>query len=208
MVLCYTYIGDKMLKEYLNKKNISVYKLAQDSNVPYTTLNELVNGKKTVNDCKIKTIENIAKSLNISIETLLDIINNKNIYLSNTWEETKSKIYYFPIVITNPNYECNRIHPLKQKIVNDIYNICKKSNIIEKVIIFGSSVNIRCNIKSDLDIAIKLKDEHFNRDNQNDISELIQEITEYNSDIVWLNTLDENSRLFDNIYKKGVIIYE
>ena len=197
-----------MLREYLNKRNISIYKLAQDSKVPYTTLNELVNGKKGVSDCKIKTIENISKALDISIETLLDILKEKDIYLSNSWEENKNKIYYFPVIIENNNYECNRIHPLKQKIVNDIYNALSNNNIIEKVIIFGSSVNIRCNNKSDIDIALKIKEEHFNRENQNEISELIQEITEYNSDIIWLNTLDINSKLFDNIKMKGVVIYE
>ena len=197
-----------MFKHFLIQNNISIYKLAELSKVPYSTLNELINGKKQICDCKIRTIENIANALNISIEMLLNMLTNKNIFLSNSWEENKNKKFCFPIIVENTNYECNRIHPLKQKIVNDIYEYVKDNNNIKKVIIFGSSVNIRCNKKSDIDIAIELDDLFFNRNIQNEVSESIQEICEYNSDIIWLNKIEQNTVLYNNIYKKGVVIYE
>lgn len=117
-------------------------------------------------------------------------------------------MFYFPIIVNNENYECNRIHPLMQKKVNEIYYTIKKHKEIECVIIFGSSVNIRCNKNSDIDIAVKIKDEYFNRNNQNYISEIIGEITSYNCDIIWLNSIDQLSQLFYNIYTFGVVIYE
>ena len=197
-----------MLKEYLKIKKLSVYKLAELSNVPYTTLNELINGKKRIDDCKIKTIENIAKALNISIESLLQLLNNKNKVLSNSWEENKDKVFYFPIVVENLNYQANRIHPLMQRVVNDIYEYVKTNNSIEKVIIFGSAINIRCNNKSDIDVALKIRNECFNIEYRNKISEKIQEISNFNADIIWLNTIDKNSRLYENISKKGVVVYE
>lgn len=197
-----------MIRKILKEKNISVYKLSELSKVPYTTLNELLNGKKSINDCKIKTIENIANALNLTIENLLHILNNKNITLSNSWEESKNKIYYFPVIIDNVNYECNRIHPLKQKKINEVYNYVINNSDISKVIVFGSSINIRCNKKSDIDIAISLNQDSFNMTNKNIISEKIQEICDYNCDIVWLNTLEKNSKLYNNIYMKGVTIYE
>ena len=43
---------------------------------------------------------------------------------------------------------------------------------------------------------------------KNNISEDIQEICDYNSDIIWLNTIDEKSQLYYNINTKGVVIYE
>lgn len=201
-------MGDIMFKEYLKNRNISVYKLAEISNVPYTTLNELCNGKKKIGDCKIKTIESIAKALGVSIETLLNIINSGKITMATTWEDNKYKIFHFPIIVENLNYECDRIHPLMQKKINEVYNLLKKYDIIEKVILFGSSINIRCNIRSDIDLSIKFKNGHFSRINQNLISEEIQEITEYNADIVWLDTIDENSQLYKNISTMGVTIYE
>lgn len=197
-----------MFKQYLKNKNISIYKLAEISKVPYTTINELVNGKKSVSDCKIKTIENLAKALNISIESLLNLLNNKKKILSNTWEENKNKVFYFPVIYQTDEYECNRIHPLKQRKVYEVYQLIKDNKLIEKLILFGSSVNIRCNNNSDIDIALKLKDDAFNKENQNKISEAIQEITEYNTDIIWLNTLDQTTELYKNILTKGVIIYE
>lgn len=197
-----------MFKDYLKEKNLSVYKLSEMSNVPYTTLNELINGKKKITDCKIKTIESIANALNCSIETLLKLLNGKNMVLSNTWEDNKDKKFYFPIVVKNDNYDCQRIHPLKQKIVDEVYNYIKDNVMIEKVIIFGSAINVRCNNKSDVDIAIKVKEEYFNKESKNNISEDIQEICDYNSDIIWLNTIDEKSQLYYNINTKGVVIYE
>lgn len=197
-----------MLKEYLKNINLSIYKLSEISNVPYTTINELVNGKKSIDDCKIKTIESIAKSLNLSIESLMKLIKNDNTNLSTSWIDNKDKKFYFPILIENCNYECNRIHPLKQRVINEIYNELKLSNIVDKAIIFGSSINIRCTNKSDIDIAILLKSKDFTQDNQNILSEKIQEITGYNADIVWLNTLNNESRLYQNIYMKGVTVYE
>lgn len=208
ILIVYNIYGDIMLKEYLKTKKLSVYKLAELSNVPYTTLNELINGKKRIDDCKIKTIENIAKALNISIESLLQLLNNKNIVLSNSWQENKDKVFYFPIVVNNSNYQANRIHPLMQRAVNDIYEYVKTNNSIEKVIIFGSAINIRCNNKSDIDVALKIRNECFNIEYRNKISEIIQEISNFNADIIWLNTIDKNSRLYENVCKKGVVIYE
>lgn len=197
-----------MIRKILHEKNMSIYKLSEVSKVPYTTLNELINGKKSVQDCKIKTIECIAVALNITIENLLHILNHKSVTLSTSWEDNKNKHFYFPVIIENKNYECAKIHPLKQKLVNKIYNYISTNNIIEKVIIFGSSTNIRCNKISDIDMAIKLKDDLFTKINQNTISEDIQKICEYNCDIVWLNNLDKDTKLYNNINTKGVVIYE
>lgn len=206
--MCYNIIGDIMLKKYLQEKKISVYKLSEMSGVPYTTLNELINGKKSIKDCKIKTVESIASSLNLSIERTLSMLNNKQVVLSDSWEKNKEKIFYFPIVENNDNYDCGRIHPLMQKKVNEIYKFVKKEKAVEKVIIFGSAVNIRCNKKSDIDLAVKLKDDCFNLENQNQISEEIQSITDYNADIVWLNKIDPETQLYRNISLKGVVVYE
>jgi len=53
-------------------------------------------------------------------------LNNKKVVLSNSWEDEKNHTYYFPIIVKNDNYECNRIHPLKQAKVDELYNIMKK----------------------------------------------------------------------------------
>ena len=195
-----------MLKDYLIENNISVYKLSKESTVPYTTLNELANGKKDISDCKVKTIENIARALNISMESLLRIIEG-DVKLSTSWKDKRKLDYIFPVIVENKNYDTSRIHPLMQRTVNDVYSKVLNHKNIEKVILFGSSVNIRCNNKSDLDFAVLVKEGSFDNDNKNEISELIQMATHYNADIVWLNSIDKQSQLYKNI-QRGLVIYE
>lgn len=62
-----------MLKDYLSKRNISIYELSKKSGVKYSTLNELVNNITNIDNCTIRTGMLIAKALNISMEELYDI---------------------------------------------------------------------------------------------------------------------------------------
>ena len=57
----------KMLKE----KNMSVYKLSKASAVPYTTCNDIVNGKARLEKCSAETVYKIAQALNISMDSIL-----------------------------------------------------------------------------------------------------------------------------------------
>ncbi len=196
-----------MLKEYLKEKDISIYKLAMDSNVPYTTLNELANGKKKIEDCKIKTIESIASSLNLSIESFLELLEKKEEKISSSWNDKRNYIYTFPVVYNNKNYDVSRIHPLKQKKISDLYYALKEYSFIKKVIVFGSSTTIRCNKDSDIDLAIEMDKDYYNLDNKNMISEKVQEVTNYNSDVLWINNEKEGTQILENI-NKGVVIYE
>ena len=60
-----------MLKEELRKRNMSVYKCSKLSNIPYTTLLELVNNKSKFENCSIKTINRLSIALNIPITKLI-----------------------------------------------------------------------------------------------------------------------------------------
>lgn len=61
-----------ILKELIKSKNISVYKLAKDSNIPYMTLNDIINGKTNLTKCSTETTYKLAKSLNVSMEDLVE----------------------------------------------------------------------------------------------------------------------------------------
>lgn len=102
------------LGEYLLSKNISRYRLAQLSGVPYTTLNDICNEKTSLDKCSAETVYRIAKALNISMETLLEpYINDrcsfelfksnvchklKNLgdigFLIDTYEKDEIRVYY------------------------------------------------------------------------------------------------------------------
>lgn len=193
-----------MLKQIIEEKGLSVYKLAKISNIPYTTAYELVMGKKNIQECNIKTVSAIADALNIPIDSL---INNKNIKLSNSWQENKEKEFVFPIIQENKDINMSRFHPLKQKNINIIFNIVNKDSRIEKVIVFGSATNIRCNKDSDLDICITLKKDFVDNNSKNEISEKIQEAINYDADIIWNDRLNKETKIYNNI-QKGEIIYE
>ena len=99
------------------------------------------------------------------------------------------------------------IHPLKQKMINELFQLFTNIPAISKVILFGSSINIRCKSNSDIDLAILLNENDFNNDTKNQVSELIQEKSDYCCDIIWLNDISKKTKLYENI-KMGLTIYE
>lgn len=191
-----------MLKDIIKENGYSVYKVSKESGVPYTTCNEIVLGKKNIEDCSIKTIASLASYLNVPLESLFK---SKKQKISSSWLEAKDKRYIFPIVIDDAKYEAARIHPLNQKAINNIYDVVSVDHRILKVIVFGSSTTIRCNRNSDVDIAIELAD--YSNEIKNEISEKIQEVNNYNTDIIWLDRVKSGSNIVNNI-NKGVTIYE
>ena len=60
-----------MIKDELKKRNLSIYKCSKMSNIPYTTLLELVNNKSKFENCSIKTINKLAVVLDIPISELI-----------------------------------------------------------------------------------------------------------------------------------------
>ncbi len=60
-----------MIRDTLKQKNMSVYRLAKTSEIPYTTVNEIVNGKVRLEKCSAETVYRLAKALDISMEEML-----------------------------------------------------------------------------------------------------------------------------------------
>lgn len=56
----------------LKNKGISVYRCSKESNVPYTTLLDVVKGKTKIEKCTAETVYKLAKVLNIAMEELLE----------------------------------------------------------------------------------------------------------------------------------------
>lgn len=194
-----------MLKDILEKRSISVYKLAKDCNLPYTTVNEIVLGKKKVKDCAIKTIMPICVYLRVPVYELYDTEEKKKIHT--TWLNNKKKQYSFKVIVDTDKFNISRIHPLKQKEALKIYDALSKDKRVKSITIFGSSTNVTCTIHSDLDVAVELKEDYINNETKNEVSEVIQNITDFNADILWLDRIDKNSFIYENI-KRGVVIYE
>lgn len=98
-----------------------------------------------------------------------------------------------------PNID--RIWPLKQRIVRDIYNKLAPMGIVSELWVFGSSTQERCNIYSDLDIAYKIKSGY-----QDNISDLLHGCDPNGYDLIDLNHVPVNSLLYGQILKGARII--
>ena len=66
-----------MLKEFLQQKDISIYKLAKVSQIPYSTLNDIVNCKVDIAKIRAGILFEIAKALDVSMDELYQLCSNK-----------------------------------------------------------------------------------------------------------------------------------
>ena len=61
-----------MIIELMEKQNITKYRLAKKSGVPYSTINDICSGKAQLEKCSAETIYRIAKVLGVSMESLIE----------------------------------------------------------------------------------------------------------------------------------------
>ena len=59
------------IQDILKEQNLSIYRLAKTSGVPYATLNDICNGKTQLRKCSAETVYRIAGALHVSMEELL-----------------------------------------------------------------------------------------------------------------------------------------
>ena len=59
------------IKDILQQKNMSIYRLAKASGIPYATVNDICNGKAQLEKCSAETIYHLAHALDVSMEELL-----------------------------------------------------------------------------------------------------------------------------------------
>ena len=59
------------LKDYFIDSNINIAALAKEAGLPYSTVNEVVNGKKSLDKCNAGTVYSIAFALGTTVENLL-----------------------------------------------------------------------------------------------------------------------------------------
>lgn len=196
-----------MLKDLINNTGKSVYAVSKESGIAYTTLNELVLGKKKPEECSLKTILSLAKYFDMSIENLYSQIKETkpSVVINQTWLQKKRKKYSFPVIQASNYYDASRIHPLKQKLIYELANILTSDPRVDYSVLFGGSTTIRCNKNSDVDIAVSLKNDKINIENKNDISEKIQQLCNWNADIIWIDKVEPESKLAKSL-SRGVVI--
>lgn len=62
-----------MLKTFLQERNITVYQLAKESRIPYSTLNDLVNCKLPVENLRCGQLRLLADALGLDMDSLYNM---------------------------------------------------------------------------------------------------------------------------------------
>lgn len=66
-----------MLKDYLKENNLSIYSLSKKTGIPYSTLNDLCNGKVEIENCKVDLLLKLSSALSLSLQETMDICKNE-----------------------------------------------------------------------------------------------------------------------------------
>ena len=100
----------------------------------------------------------------------------------------------FKVCIDDPFPNCEKIFPIQQKRVAALIRSLDFENVVS-VMIFGSSVNARCHVGSDVDVYMELRENKYP----------IMDALPFAYDL-WTNfTVDEH--LMKEIKSKGVKVY-
>ena len=124
----------------------------------------------------------------------------------------KSKNWKFNRVVNENAFKnVNRIHPLKQKMVEQIVDHAKKDISVRRIIIFGSSTRYDCDVTSDLDICIDWNQDCYDEEGvlkpfTRNMRQTISTVTRGNADVVDYEYLDDT--FLKDAVEEGVIVYE
>ncbi len=62
-----------MLKQYIRESGTKLIDLSKDAGIPYSTLNDIVNGKTALDSVSYGTVKKIASALKLSLDTLEEL---------------------------------------------------------------------------------------------------------------------------------------
>lgn len=200
-------------------KNLSQSQLASLSGVNLRTLQDFEQGRKPLKNAKGEMLYRLSFALDCSINDLLsdsifdiDFTARQNTRHIEQYakllvsDSLYSKYYTFPVIVPNSKVNMQRVYPTKQALIYELHHKLHSDPRITSIMLFGSSVTMQCNFESDTDLAVRLNENHNNNDVKNDVSELIQEICDWNADIIWFDRIDKSDRIYHDICKGVQIV--
>ena len=96
-----------------------------------------------------------------------------------------------------------RIHPLQQKNVSRAVEVVRGTGVV-RVVVIGSSLNLRCNPWSDLDIVLYGDLDGIQRA---EVEMSILSCLDGEVDILWKQDILATNRIAEEI-RRGVVVYE
>lgn len=97
------------------------------------------------------------------------------------------------------------VFPTKQKDVDMIIKYANNHSYIQKIVIFGSAVTWKCDVNSDLDIAVCFAD--LNEENYSKFFKFLTRSLSSQFDLIDYR-LNDNKYLKNDIDTKGVVVYD
>ena len=124
-----------------------------------------------------------------------------NNQICHSWNQQSEYRCTFPVVVRHDIVPTQHIHPIQQQAAVDIHDGVKQDGRINAIVLFGSSITLRCDGESDLDLVVILDDNYSTVQDKNEISEHIQELGNWNCDILWGKEINKESQLYHNVLK-------
>lgn len=107
----------------------------------------------------------------------------------------KKNILSWKICIDKPFLNINKIYPIQQRKVRQLIDDISANNNINRIIIFGSSVNDRCRIGSDVDVYVETDSENI----------ILNDTYDFAYDLFTNQSVDDKFK--NEIINKGVVVY-
>ena len=129
---------------------------------------------------------------------------DKLLAYQNNLSKRKTERYHFPIIESDEYVDMSVIYPTKQLLVKQVLDELRNDDRILSLRLFGSSITMACHKYSDLDFAVELKS--TSTETRNEVSEKIQLACNWGADIIWLDHLRPDERLYTEIMNGLVLI--
>ena len=169
-------------------------------NIPYMTMTDWELGKHQAPDYVLRML-----AYYVQIQDMLLPEPYPNREECHVWEEQKNYRTTFPVTVKETaNFYLKYIYPTKQKTALRLHEFFKSEPKVASAIMFGSSVTMRCNKDSDIDLSISLYKDFQNSNTRNEISEQVLEICDWKADLIWMDHLSKDELLYKNIITQGV----
>jgi len=199
--------------------NLSQSQLSKLSGVNLRTLQDFEQGRKPLKNAKGEMLYRLSLVLNCSIADLLsDTVIDIEPYSSNNASHIKTycekitsiplydKYYTFPVIVPHSKINMERVYPTKQSLIYKLNKALSTDEHIASIMLFGSSITMRCRMNSDTDLAIRLNDKFMDNDTKNNVSETIQEICDWKADIIWFDRINKTDKIYHDICKGVQIV--
>ena len=110
------------MKKYLESKGISIKQLSNITGIPYSTLNDIINGKTSIDNIRFKYVKKMAAVFEMSIDEFNTMFSNENTVSEKVPYDiiVKNKSYYLICEFTeNPHYLC-KVNQINSKYKKEI----------------------------------------------------------------------------------------